>query len=322
MSKNSIAFVFPGQGSQQVGMLAGAHARFRTVRDTIAEASEALGYDVWALLRSGPQEALNLTETTQPVLLTSSVALWRAWLEESGTYPAIMAGHSLGEFSALVCAGALDFVDAVRLVRRRGEFMQTAVPVGEGAMAAIIGMDDSTIVRICEEVTQREHAIVAAVNFNSPGQVVIAGDIKAVDAAIIDLKSAGAKKTVILPVSAPFHTKLMKPAGERLAAVIADTRITSPRVPVVHNVDASTESDPAMIRKLLIEQIYSPVHWTRSVQFMIQAGARNFVECGPGKVLSGLSRRIDKTLQCYSLEEPTALVATVAELAKRAEDSV
>ncbi len=314
MSNNAIAFVFPGQGSQRVGMLGNAHEKFNVVRDTFAEASQALGYDMWALLQNGPQEALNLTEKTQPVLLTSSVAMWRAWREKSAVFPSIMAGHSLGEFSALVCAGALDFVDAVQLVRKRGEFMQTAVPVGQGAMAAIIGMDDSMIVRICEEVAQREHAVVAAVNFNSPGQVVIAGDTKAVDSALIALKAAGAKKTMILPVSAPFHTQLMKPAGERLAEAIAQVTITSPSVPVVHNVHAAVEPDPQKIRKLLIEQIYSPVQWTRCVQAMRQAGAQYFVECGPGKVLSGLNRRIDETLRCYSLEDPTALVATAAEL--------
>jgi [acyl-carrier-protein] S-malonyltransferase len=314
MSEQNIAFVFPGQGSQKVGMLAGAHDQFPAVRDTFAEASDALGYDVWDLIQNGEQEALNLTETTQPVLLTSSVALWRAWQEQGGRAPVVMAGHSLGEFSALVCAGALDFADGVKLVRQRGAFMQTAVPVGQGAMAAIIGLDDDAINRICTEVSAERGAVVAAVNFNSPGQVVIAGHTAAVDTAIAALKEAGAKRAIPLPVSAPFHTELMKPAGEKLAQAIADITITSPQVPVVHNVNAQTAADPEQIRALLVEQIYSPVQWTRCVQAIAQTGAGTVVECGPGKVLAGLNRRIDKALQSYSLEEPDALTAAVAEL--------
>jgi [acyl-carrier-protein] S-malonyltransferase len=314
VSENIIAFVFPGQGSQQVGMLAAASERFSAVRDTFAEASQALGYDMWALIQNGPQDVLNLTETTQPVLLTSSVALWRAWQRESDVRPIIMAGHSLGEFSALVCAGALDFTDAVKLVRKRGEFMQTAVPVGQGAMAAIIGLEHNAIAHICEDVAQRLGGVVSAVNFNSPGQVVIAGHAAAVEAAVIALKEAGAKRAIPLPVSAPFHTQLMKPAGDHLAEAIAAISISVPRVPVVHNVHAATESDPEKIRKLLVEQIYSPVHWTGCVQTIIKAGVQHMVECGPGRVLSGLNRQIDRSLQSYSLEEPDALLATAAEL--------
>jgi [acyl-carrier-protein] S-malonyltransferase len=314
MSKSNIAFVFPGQGSQKVGMLAGAYDRFGPVRDTFAEASEALGYDMWSLVQDGPQDALNLTETTQPVLLTSSVALWRAWEQAGGARPAIMAGHSLGEFSALVCAGAISFVDAVLLVRRRGEFMQTAVPVGEGAMAAVLGLDDAVINDICEQATTGADHIVTAVNFNSPGQVVIAGHTAAVDAAGVRLKEAGAKRIQPLPVSAPFHTSLMKPAGENLQEAIAAIGIDTPAVPVVHNVHAATESDPEKIRALLVEQIYSPVRWTACMAAIQAAGGEQVVECGPGKVLSGLARRIDKSLQCHSLEEPDALVAAAAEL--------
>ena len=314
MSDNTLAFVFPGQGSQKVGMLAAAHERFVSVRDTFAEASDALGYDMWDLVQNGEQDALNMTETTQPVLLSSSVALWRAWQESSGAAPIIMAGHSLGEFSALVCAGALDFADAVRLVRQRGSFMQSAVPVGEGAMAAIIGLDDEAIDRICEEVAQTSSEVVSAVNFNSPGQVVIAGHTAAVNSAIDALKAAGAKRAMPLPVSAPFHTSLMQPAGERLAQAIADVPIAQPSIPVVHNVTAASEPDPEKIRALLVEQIYSPVQWTRCMQTMVAAGANTVVECGPGKVLSGLSRRIDKSLQSYALEEPDELSSAVAEL--------
>jgi len=314
MSDHTTAFVFPGQGSQKVGMLGAAYAQSQAVRDTFAEASQALGYDMWDLIQNGEQAALNLTETTQPVLLTSSVALWRAWQEQGGARPVIMAGHSLGEFSALVCAGALGFADGVQLVRQRGAFMQSAVPVGEGAMAAIIGLDDDTINRICAEVARGSDTVVAAVNFNSPGQVVIAGHTAAVDAAIIALKEAGAKRALPLPVSAPFHTDLMKPAGERLAEAIASISITAPDVPVVHNVNGATEPDPERIRSLLVEQIYSPVQWTRCIQSIADAGATHVVECGPGKVLGGLNRRIDKSLQSFSLEEPDALLATLAEL--------
>lgn len=310
MSESNNAFVFPGQGSQKVGMLAAAYEQFGAVRESYAEASDALGYDMWELIQNGEQDALNLTETTQPVLLASSVALFRAWQEQGGSAPSVMAGHSLGEFTALVCAGALGFADAVRLVRSRGQFMQTAVPVGEGAMAAIIGLDDDAINRICAET----EGVVAAVNFNSPGQVVIAGHTAAVDAAIIELKAAGAKRAVPLPVSAPFHTELMKPAGERLAEAMADVAIEAPKVPVVHNVHAETESDPGKIRDLLVQQIYSPVQWTRCMQSIVDRGISNVVECGPGKVLSGLNRRIDRSLTSYSLEEPDSLLAAKQEL--------
>jgi [acyl-carrier-protein] S-malonyltransferase len=314
MSANNIAFVFPGQGSQKVGMLAAAHAHFSVVRATFDEASQVLGYDMWSLIQGGPQDALNLTETTQPVLLTSSVALWRAWQAETDVSPRIMAGHSLGEFSALVCAGALEFADAVALVRRRGEFMQTAVPVGQGAMAAILGLEDDVINTVCEEIAAASNSIVSSVNFNSPGQVVIAGHTAAVESASAALKEAGAIKAIPLPVSAPFHTSLMKPAGDQLAQAIADIRIASPGIPVVHNVHAATEPDPEKIRKLLIEQIYSPVQWTGCMQTIINTGVDHIVECGPGKVLSGLARRIDKSLKCHSLEKPDLLVASAAEL--------
>ncbi len=313
-NKKQTAFVFPGQGSQKVGMLAAAHERFQAVRNTFDEASQALGYDMWDLIQNGEQAALNLTETTQPVLLASSVALWRAWLEQGGPLPSIMAGHSLGEFSALVCAGSLEFPDALQLVRQRGAFMQSAVPVGEGAMAAIIGLDDESINRVCREAAAASGHVVAAVNFNSPGQVVIAGHTAGVDEAIRLLKEAGAKRALPLPVSAPFHTELMKPAGERLAEVVAVLAVSAPRIPVVHNVHAGTESQPERIRALLVEQIYSPVQWTRCMETIAKSGVGNIVECGPGKVLGGLSRRIDKELQAFSLEEPDELLAAVEAL--------
>lgn len=314
MSDTPIAFIFPGQGSQKIGMLAGAFEQFQAVRDTFAEASQALAYDMWDLIQNGEQEALNLTATAQPVLLTCSVALWRAWLEQGGRQPVIMAGHSLGEFSALVCAGALGFADAVRLVRQRGMFMQSAVPVGEGAMAAIIGLDHNTINSICDATANDSGQVVAAVNFNSPGQVVIAGHTAAVDTAIATLLDEGAKRAMPLPVSAPFHTVLMQPAGEELAGAIEQITITAPRVPVVHNVHAAAESDPERIAALLVEQIYSPVQWTCCIEAIAAAGVSHLVECGPGKVLSGLVRRIDKSLCGHPLEEPGALTSTVAEL--------
>ena len=298
---NTLGFVFPGQGSQKVGMLAEIAAAHAVVQETFAEASEALGYDLWDLIQNGEQEQLNLTERTQPILLTSSVALWRLWQQQSDIKPALMAGHSLGEFSALVCAGSLAFADAVTLVRDRGQFMQTAVPVGEGAMAAVLGLDDEVILQICSDTGAE------AVNFNSPGQVVIAGKVAAVDDAVAKLKEAGAKRAMPLPVSAPFHTTLMRPAGEKLAEKVAGLEVSAPQIPVVHNVHAQTESDPQAIKDLLVEQIYSPVKWTGCVQTMAQAGITTTLECGPGKVLSGLSKRIDKSLSSYNIEDTAGL---------------
>ena len=312
MTDKTLAFVFPGQGSQKIGMLADLTAEFPLVGEVFAEASEALGYDMWHLIQHGEQDDINLTEKTQPILLTASVAIWRLWRQCGGARPALMAGHSLGEFTALVCAGALNFTDAVKLVRARGQFMQTAVPVGEGAMAAIIGLDDELINHICEEVAQGE--CVQAVNYNAPGQVVIAGKTAAVERAVEKLKQAGAKRALPLPVSAPFHTDLMRPAGDKLASELAGITIHKPVIPVVHNVHAQTESDPEKIRQLLTEQIYSPVKWVACVQTMVEAGVQNTVECGPGKVLSGLNKRIHKPLTCYSIEENEAFAKAQTEL--------
>lgn len=308
MTQANLAFVFPGQGSQKVGMLAEMGEQFPIVKETFAEASEALGYDMWDMIQNGEQEQLNLTERTQPILLTSSVALWRVWEQQSGAAPALMAGHSLGEFSALVCAGSLAFSDAVVLVRDRGQFMQTAVPVGEGAMAAVLGLDDQVVVDICA-TTGAE-----AVNFNSPGQVVIAGKVAAVDEAIQQLQEAGAKRAMPLPVSAPFHTSLMKPAGVKLAEKVAALALATPAIPVVHNVHADTESDPEKIKALIVEQIYSPVKWTSCIESMVNKGIAITLECGPGKVLSGLSKRIDKSLSTYNIETPAGLDKALTEL--------
>ncbi|MEH6556792.1 MAG: ACP S-malonyltransferase [Oceanicoccus sp.] len=301
MSNPELAFVFPGQGSQKVGMLKEIASQFPVVTDTFTEASDALGYDLWDMVQNGEQEQLNLTERTQPILLTSSIALWRVWGECNGAQPAMVAGHSLGEFSALVCAQSIAFSDAVTLVRARGQFMQTAVPVGEGSMAAVLGLDDEVIIDICLKTGAE------AVNFNSPGQVVIAGKVAAVDNAIELLKEAGAKRAMNLPVSAPFHTSLMRPAAEKLAEKISELDVVAPAIPVVHNVHAQTESDPEKIKELLVQQLYSPVRWTSCVQTMVSAGIEKTLECGPGKVLSGLSKRIDRSLTGYGIEEPAAL---------------
>ncbi|AKH69825.1 malonyl CoA-acyl carrier protein transacylase [Spongiibacter sp. IMCC21906] len=312
MTTPQVAFVFPGQGSQKVGMLAELAAAHPGIKHTFDEASQALGYDMWDLVQNGEQQQLNLTETTQPVLLTASVAVWRLWQAQGGAVPALMAGHSLGEFSALVCAGSLQFEDAVKLVRARGQAMQTAVPVGEGAMAAVLGLDDAKIIEICQQAS--DAGVVEAVNFNSPGQVVIAGQVAAVDKAIELLKAAGAKRAMPLPVSAPFHTSLMRPAGEKLEAALADLNVASPELAVVHNVHGQTESDPVKIKALLVEQIYSPVKWVSCVETMLDKGIETTVECGPGKVLSGLSKRIQKSLTCLNIESPETLDAALAAL--------
>ena len=307
---NGLAFVFPGQGSQKVGMLAEIAAAEAVVMQTFDAASEALGYNMWDLVQNGEQDALHFTENTQPILLTASVALWRVWQGRGGAAPAYMAGHSLGEFSALVCAGSLDFADAVKLVRARGQFMQTAVPVGEGAMAAVLGLDDELIVDICKQNSAA--GVAEAVNFNAPGQVVIAGHVAAVDQAIAALKEAGAKRAMPLPVSAPFHTSLMQPAAEKLSAAIDAIEWRVPAIPVVHNVHGQTESDPAAIRALLVRQLYSPVKWVDCVNAMVAQGVSTVVECGPGKVLSGLNKRIDKALNSLNIEDPSSIDAALA----------
>jgi [acyl-carrier-protein] S-malonyltransferase len=311
MNSAQLAFVFPGQGSQRVGMLAEIAAAYPVVLDTFAEASEALSYDMWGLIQAGPQDALNLTEKTQPILLASSVALWRVWQQRNGVVPSLLAGHSLGEFSALVCAGTIAFADAVKLVRARGQFMQTAVPLGEGAMAAVLGMDDEQLVQICRDASV-QGGVVEAVNFNSPGQIVIAGTVAAVDKAIELCKAAGSKRALPLPVSAPFHTSLMRPAGEKLRAAMADLKFNAPTIPVVHNVNAKPESDPEKIKAILFEQIFSPVQWSHCVAYMVEQGINTAVECGPGKVLGGLIKRIDKSVNCLCIEESAGLEAALS----------
>jgi len=304
---STLAFIFPGQGSQKLGMLAELAEKYSIVQETFAEASTVLGYDLWQLSQQGPQEALNMTERTQPLLLAASVAIWRVWQQEKTEQPAVMAGHSLGEWSALVCAGVVRFTDAIRLVQLRGKYMQEAVPSGVGSMAAIIGLDDESIVSACQTAAETE--IVSAVNFNSPGQVVIAGHVGAVDRAIAICKEKGAKKAMPLAVSAPFHSALLKPAADRLADEIANVEFQPPTIPVVHNVNAQIEADPAMIKQRMIEQIYHPVLWVDCVNALLAQGVTKAVECGPGKVLSGLVKRIDRSIVSIATDSPEAIAA-------------
>lgn len=295
-------------------MLRAARDAFPVVDETLAEASEALGYDLGTLYDEGPAEKLSLTEYTQPAILAASVALYRVWVAEGGSEPAMVAGHSLGEYSALVAAGALSLSDAVQLVRRRGQAMQEAVPVGEGAMAAIIGLDDDAIVEKCQSISSKADGFVGAVNFNAPGQVVIAGNASAVEQAVEALKAQGAKRALPLPVSAPFHTPLMAPAAAVMAEALAEVALRAPAMPVLSNVEATGQTDAEMIRTLLVQQVSSPVRWTECVGWMTRQGAHTFVECGPGKVLAGLIKRTDKTATTYNLEQPETLRDTLASL--------
>jgi len=301
------AFVFPGQGSQTVGMLAELAAQFPIVEETFGEASSALGYDLWQLVQQGPAEELNKTWQTQPALLAASVAIFRVWQQQGGKAPALMAGHSLGEYSALVCAGVLDFKAAIRLVELRGKLMQEAVPEGTGAMYAIIGLDNDAIAKACEESAQGQ--VVSPVNFNSPGQVVIAGNKEAVERAGAACKAAGAKRALPLPVSVPSHCALMKPAADKLAVALQDITFNAPQVPVVNNVDVRTENDPEAIRSALVRQLYSPVRWTESVEFIAAQGVTSLLEVGPGKVLTGLTKRIVDTLTAAAVNDTARLSA-------------
>lgn len=303
------AFVFPGQGSQSVGMLADVAAQYPIVEETFAEASAALGYDLWALVQQGPAEELNKTWQTQPALLTASVALWRVWQQAGGKAPAMMAGHSLGEYSALVCAGVIAFADAVRLVELRGKLMQDAVPEGTGAMSAIIGLDDESIAKACEEAAQGQ--VVSPVNYNSPGQVVIAGHKEAVERAGASCKAAGAKRALPLPVSVPSHCALMKPAAEKLAVELQNITFNAPAIPVVNNVDVACATDPDEIRNALVRQLYSPVQWTKSVELMASRDITHLYEVGPGKVLTGLTKRIVDSLTASAINEPASLAAAL-----------
>ncbi|PLR41439.1 [acyl-carrier-protein] S-malonyltransferase [Chimaeribacter californicus] len=305
----TFAMVFPGQGSQALGMLADLAAQYPVVEETFAQASEALGYDLWQLVQQGPAEELNKTWQTQPALLAASVAIWRVWQQQNGATPALLAGHSLGEYSALVCAGVLDFQEAIRLVELRGKLMQEAVPEGTGAMSAIIGLDNDAIAKACEESAQGQ--VVSPVNFNSPGQVVIAGNKEAVERANAACKAAGAKRALPLPVSVPSHCALMKPAAEKLAQALENVTFSTPVLPVVNNVDVAIAQSPEAIRSALVRQLYSPVRWTESVEFMAAQGVEHLIEVGPGKVLTGLTKRIVDTLTAAAVNDTASLSAAL-----------
>lgn len=306
----SFAFVFPGQGSQSVGMLS-HFATATPVRATFDEASATLDYDLWKLIEEGPETQLNTTEYTQPAMLAAGVALWRLWREQGGSDPVAMAGHSLGEFTALVCAHALDFEPTLDLVRFRGQAMQQAVPAGSGAMAAIMGLEEAELEQACREASQG--SVVEAVNFNAPGQVVIAGESAAVQRAIEAAKARGAKRAIPLPVSVPSHSSLMRGAGERLGEKLALVEIRTPHIQYISAVDAAAHTDPQDIRKLLARQLASPVRWTDTVRALAATGIQQLIECGPGKVLTGLSKRIDRSgaVQFLAIDDPETLDAAI-----------
>jgi [acyl-carrier-protein] S-malonyltransferase len=294
-------------------MLAEQGGQQKLVLDTFAEASEALGYDLWALTQQGPEEQLNQTDKTQPAILTASIALWRLWLSEGGARPAYVAGHSLGEYSALVAAGSLGFADAVKLVERRGQLMQQAVPAGQGGMAAILGLEDADVLAACVEAAQGE--VVSAVNFNAPGQVVIAGAAAAVERAIEACKARGAKRAMALPVSVPSHCALMKPAAERFAESVDALAWQAPQIPLVQNVSAAVVADLGELKRDLLAQLYSPVRWVESMVSLSERGVTDLIECGPGKVLSGLNKRCVKGVNTHNLDTPDAFAAARAALA-------
>lgn len=313
MTKNELAFVFPGQGSQSVGMLAQMSEASGLVAATFVQASDVLGYDLWDLSQNASAEELSQTEVTQPLLVTASIALWRCWQDKTDARPSVMAGHSLGEWSALVAAGAVSLEDAVRLVRLRGQYMQSAVPAGQGAMAAIVGLADDLVNEACQKSAQDQ--VVLPVNFNSPGQVVIAGHKEAVERAMAACSESGAKRALPLPVSAPFHTPLMQAAADRLAQDIEATDFNSPSIPVLHNVGCTSEADPEQIKQRVIEQITAPVPWTQTIEKIVEMGVNTAVECGPGRVLSGLSKRINRELTSLNIESPEALEAAATQIA-------
>lgn len=299
------AMVFPGQGSQAVGMLAELAEQYPIVIETFAQASDVLGYSLWDLVQNGPEEELNKTWKTQPALLAASVAIWRVWQEKQGKMPQMMAGHSLGEYSALVCAGVIDFAAAIKLVELRGQLMQEAVPAGTGAMYAIIGLDNDAIAKACEEAAQGQ--VVSPVNFNSPGQVVIAGNKEAVERAGVLCKEAGAKRALPLAVSVPSHCALMKPAADELAVALQEIEFKQPEIQVVNNVDVIAQTDANAIREALVRQLYNPVRWTETVELIAEKGITQLLEIGPGKVLTGLTKRISKEMNAAAVNDIASL---------------
>ena len=306
------AAVFPGQGSQSVGMLAGLADAFPVVEATFAEASEALGYDLWRLCREGPEEKLNATECTQPAMLAAGVAVWRVWMGEGGGTPDLMAGHSLGEYSALVCADAVGLADAAALVAARGRFMQEAVPAGRGAVAAVLGLGDDEVEAACRAAGQGE--VVCPVNFNAPGQVVIAGHADAVARALDLARGAGARRAILLPLSVPVHSPLMEPAAERFRSRLEEVSFSTPTVPVVANVGVEPHGDPSSMRERLVGQLFSPVPWAATVRRLAGSGIETVLEPGPGRVLAGLNRRIDRNLKAHAVFDPPSLAAALEAL--------
>lgn len=307
MSKQvyNLAFVFPGQGSQSVGMLSDLAASHAEVKQTFERASDVLGKDLWALVAQGPEDELNQTQNTQPAMLAAGVAVWEVWCKHSAIRPDWMAGHSLGEYTALVCSGAMSFEDGIKLVATRGQLMQEAVPSGIGSMAAILGLEDHQVVNICAQAAENE--VVSAVNFNTPEQVVIAGNFAAVERAMLAAREAGAKRALLLPVSVPSHCALMQPAAEKLDAYLQNTVIQAPGMTLIHNVDVTSHSAPEVIRNALKEQLYKPVRWVDTIRFMHDQGVTRFVECGPGKVLLGLNKRIIKNAEHFSIYDTKTL---------------
>lgn len=305
----SLAIVFPGQGSQALGMLGALGADWPLVKETFAEASAVLGTDLWQLASAGPRELLDRTDLTQPVMLTAGVSVWRVWNQAGGSQPSWLAGHSLGEFTALVCAEVLAFADAVALVAQRGRFMQEAVPAGEGAMAAILGLADDLVTAACAKAAEGQ--VLAPVNFNCPGQVVIAGHAEAVARGMVAAKAAGAKRTQLLPVSVPSHCDLMRPAARRLEEALARITLNRPRIPILHNVSVDTAMDPEAIRERLVQQLYSPVLWVETIRKLADEGVNLLIEAGPGKVLTGLTKRIDDRLEALAVLDPGTLAAAL-----------
>lgn len=308
----SHAYLFPGQGSQSLGMLAELAGEYPEVKQTFEQASEILQQDLWTLVSSGPEEELNRTENTQPIMLCASIAVSRVWNKQFQYEPTFMAGHSFGEYTALVCANVLDFVTAVPLARFRGEVMQQAMPVGQGAMAAVLGLDNYKLAEVCVEASQGQ--VVEAVNFNAPGQVVIAGDSDAVARAIDLAKTAGAKRAVILPLSVPSHSRLMQPAAEKIRDYLADIVFKPSNVSVIHNADVKAYANDNDIKDALYRQLFNPVRWVETVQYLVTQGIETFIELGPGKVLTGLSKRIDKSVPCYCVHDLKSLEQTIEQV--------
>lgn len=304
-------FLFPGQGSQSLGMLADLHEKHTVVRDSFEQASSALGYDLWNICQNGPEDRLNQTEVTQPAMLAADIATWRVWQELGGATPTRLAGHSLGEYAALVAADSLGYETAIKLVSLRGRLMQEATPAGTGAMAAVLGLEDEQVSQVCQEASTEQ--VVACANYNSPGQVVIAGHAGAVEKACELAKEAGARRAIVLPVSVPSHCALMKNAADALAQTLAETEIRTPALPVLHNVDAQARTEPDEIREALVAQLWQPVQWTLTIQNLAVMESVRMAECGPGKVLAGLARRISRELRCSPLVDHESITSTITD---------